>query len=95
MIKLNKRAVGDDEKSATIRTIRWCNQHHQKLAGLPYSDDLAGSSGISLEIIAPPGTTREHLEQALREGYRERDVSKHSVVECPQEWFVEANEQAN
>jgi hypothetical protein len=49
-------------------------------------------NGIHPRILAPKGTAREHLEQALREGYRERDVVTHSVLICPTAWFGEANE---
>lgn len=77
-----------------LRTIGWCKRNHLTLAGLPYEDNLAGSDGISIEIITPPGMSREMLEQAVREGYSERDVVRHRILECPVGWFMEADGKA-
>ncbi|WP_231858732.1 hypothetical protein [Xenorhabdus nematophila] len=34
------------------------------------------------------------LEQAVKEGYSERDVIRHRILECPIRWFIEADEKA-
>ncbi|MCC4104138.1 hypothetical protein LL060_26755 [Escherichia coli] len=34
------------------------------------------------------------LEQAVREGYSERDVVRHRILECPVGWFMEADGKA-
>ena len=91
-MKLKKRCAVRDEKERIIRAIRWCREHHMALAGLPFDDPLVGEKGIHLEIIAPEGSERPILEQALREGYDERDVVSHSVVIVPAAWFEEAKE---
>lgn len=89
-VRLNKRIAQKDERPNIVHNIRWCRKHHQSLAGLPFIDDAASGSGIELNLIVPSGTSREHIEQALREGYRERDVIRHGVIECPTGWFAQA-----
>ena len=90
-MKLNKRIASQDEKSRISNDIGWCQRHHQTLEGFPYGDDFAGPGGIHLELYVPVGTPQETCETALKQGYAQRDVVKHSVVECPAEWFQAAN----
>ena len=93
-MQLNRYTARESDKSRILRTIGWCKRNHLTLAGLPYEDNLAGSDGISIEIITPPGMSREMLEQAVREGYSERDVVRHRILECPVGWFMEADGKA-
>ncbi|CEF32306.1 conserved hypothetical protein [Xenorhabdus nematophila str. Websteri] len=83
VMQLNRYTARESDKSRILRIIGWCKRNHLTLAGLPYDDNLSGSEGISLEIITPPGMSREMLEQAVKEGYSERDVIRHRILECP------------
>lgn len=91
-MRLNKRNAQSNEKPRLIRSIVWCRRNHSLFGGHPFIEQLAGPSGILLELIVPPSTDRLDIEQALREAYRERDVVSHSVVVCPVSWFSEAKE---
>jgi len=86
-MQLHKTIASSEEKDAVIRKIKWCQENHLAFAGLPYTDNPAGPDGIHLEILVPENFGREICEQALREGYRERNVLSHSVKVCPTEWF--------
>ncbi|MEM0830996.1 hypothetical protein J4V19_24370, partial [Escherichia coli] len=82
-MQLNRYTARESDKGRVLRTIGWCKRNHLTLAGLPYDDNLVGNDGISIEIITPPGMSREMLEQAVKEGYSERDVVRHRILECP------------
>ncbi len=93
-MNLNKVSARLEEKAAVIRAITWCREKGLALAGLPYTDELAGPGGIHLQLLVPDaGFGREICEQALREGYRERDVVSHSIKVCPTDWFALASAQ--
>lgn len=53
-MQLNRYTARESDKSRILRTIGWCKRNHLTLAGLPYEDNLAGSDGISIEIITLP-----------------------------------------
>lgn len=91
--QLNLRKAKDEDKCRIIRTIRHCRRHHQLLAGYPYGDEITGPNGILLELIVPEGTSSDMCRQALKMGYQERDVERHSVLVCPVQWFMEADGQ--
>lgn len=93
-MQLNRYTARESDKGRVLRTIGWCKRNHLTLAGLPYDDNLVGNDGISIEIITPPGMSREMLEQAVKEGYSERDVVRHRILECPIGWFIEADGKA-
>lgn len=89
-MQLNRYTAQGADKSRILRAIGWCRRNHLSLAGLPFDEKLSGSEGINLEIISPPGVSREMLTQAISEGYSERDVVRHRILECPLGWFMEA-----
>lgn len=90
-MQLNRYTAQNADKSRILRAIGWCRRNHLSLAGLPFDENLSGSEGIDLEIIAPPGMSREMLGDAIKEGYDERDVIRHRILECPLDWFMEAH----
>lgn len=84
-----KRVKARPEQEVHIRdAVKFCEKHRLSFAGFPFLDGLMGLRGIHLELLVPPGTPDEQIQVALREAYRERDVVKHDVVECPPEWLV-------
>ncbi|EGA8339135.1 hypothetical protein ACW6AV_003459 [Edwardsiella piscicida] len=93
-MQLNRYTAKESDKNRIIRMIGWCKRNSLSLAGLPYDDSFSGPEGIDVEIITPPRMSREMLEQAIREGYSERDVVRHRIVECPLAWFMEAEGKA-
>lgn len=86
-MKLNKRIASQDEHGRIANIIKWCKRHNQAINGFPYGDDLVGSDGIHLELLVPQGTSPEKCTDALVQGYSERDVVTHAVIECPADWF--------
>jgi len=85
--RIYKSQAIPEEKDLVMRNIRWCKDQHLSLAGFPFEDIC---NGLHLQIIVPPNTSREHIDQALREAYSERNIASHSVLECPVEWFQNA-----
>ncbi len=86
-MKLNKMKAKNEDKDRILRAIGWCQRFGQALNGFYYDDPLAGADGIHLVIIVPEGTDAEACNEALEQGYHQRDVVSHSVVECPADWF--------
>lgn len=89
-MQLKMRKATEDERDSILRTLEWCEGHNVKLDGLPYDDQLAGPGGIHLNLLVSPGTSKERIEAALKQGYRERDVVYHTVTEVPEAWFEAA-----
>lgn len=90
-MKLNKQAPHPDDKDAILSAIRWCRRQGLARAGLPYDENLTGPDGCHVTIIAPEGTDPLQLEQAVRESYRETDVTGYNCVLIPVGWFSEAD----
>ena len=81
-MQLNRYTAQSADKSRILRAIGWCRRNHLSLAGLPFDEKLTGIEGINLDYF-PPGMSREMLTQAISEGYSDRDVVRHRILECP------------
>lgn len=93
-MQLNTRNAQPQEKTSTVKAIIWCQRNNALFAGLPYTLSFDGHGGAHIKILAPQGTDRLNLEQALQEAYRELAfLFSHDFVICPVEWFAEAKEQ--
>lgn len=90
-MKLNRSKANEDEKPRVLHAMEFCELFGQCLEGFPFNDELAGPDGIHLQLLVPPGVDDSECENALELGYSQQDVVSHSVLECPDEWFAQAN----
>lgn len=76
-----------EDESYVRRCADWCRRWQDSLNGFYYDDPLAGPDGIHLRLLVPESRNlKTHIQAALREAKRSRDVVSHSVMIVPDAW---------
>ena len=89
--RIFKRHAKENEIERLQRAIQRCRDNKLDFAGLPYMENHT-PEGLTLSLIVPENSSREHINQAFREAYRERDVVWHQVFVLKNKyWSIETS----